>query len=730
MNLNQLKEGLRAKITSREQLLALWKTCGGTSGPYQHGATTGAAPLSVSIADMDLGRTIWYSGGEPIGNHWWWYREQMRIKLLYPPATGVLEQLVEGMGMHQYCIHPSTDPQTPYAVAYTPDEVSGMADRQLKVSSLAKLIKKLCILVSDEHAQKLEAMHRAELDPSFELATSPDDVEMVYREMDGDTGCMRYGPSHWGLPDGFHPSHVYADVPGMGVAYHKRGDRIVSRAVVFETAEGTKHWLRIYGDGALRKKLERNGYTERALAGQKIRAIALPENMHGSDVYMVPYIDGGGGQQSNFDGTYGLIDRDEPGFIKMMSHELATKLSNAGVPVKSFKAHTDVAHRLPMADLSSLKFVCPLTGITVDRTTDGVFKVLYRGEVREVLTTPDARRRFGQSIYVWTDRWVSIRCEGHEPRFEAAYYLPHAIERYQVVQLDEREYPADRAYYRPDEVATVDGRVYLKTDTVPVYFVEDGTSKVKRELRSQITSRAQRAAYVAQGYHINGSGDDIAMYLIHKDHDHAVALYNGKVVHKARHDLGTLYNGERATTQGSRTIRIFNTDVLVPRGAREIDIDKAIQWVLDLRVNDAIAGLDENLAALPTLSFADKKTWITNTKASGLRRLAGRVHSRLINAAGDMTPTVANGEIVLTYRSPWNMLGIEDVRAVVNAVVAGAVVSDPSARTWVAGAKHLLDQIDRFTAHVDALLQQIGDQALTNETELQQLLRETGLATA
>lgn len=671
MNKDKLRESLRGKITSFEQLREAYMAagCDGYYNPADYGLLIESRPSGIYVGSIDqnFGDVRFTKDSA-----WWWYREQMRLSLgIYPARTSVLADVISGFNLHQYCIHSSTDPETPYAVAFTPDAVAGEADRQIKVSSLAKLIKKLCILVTDEHAGKIEAAHRAEMDPTFQIATTKEEIENVYRNMDGDRGCMRYDGDHWELPDGFHPSHVYAH-PGVAVAYHTNvNGAIKSRAVIFELPDGTKGYLRIYGDNALKRKLEVNGYTQRSLADVKLAVIRLPEDTHGANRIVVPYIDGVGGNQDNYDGTYGYIDAADPDSLQLVSSSRASKLSAAGIRVDRFKGHTSVTYRVEPQDLSSIKFTCPLTGIEVDSTLDETLLVFHNGKVQKVLATGDSRRRFPSGCNFMIDgRWKPVRAAADVPSYNG-HYLPDAVTHFNLVTLDPEVYP-DGGYVTQAETTLIDGRRYRNGDTLRVYRA-DGTED--RVLRSAMKSRADRAAWVKDGYTIVTSGD----YLIHADHPGAVTLHDGKVVHGGRHDIVTLYNGQQALSAGSRVITISGTSMRVPRGAHEIDRDKVIERVFDSRMPADCAAWMRRAAdncretcgvtrrALTKLNEA-----LVNRTTSTTSFACNRVRSLL----GNDQPRVVDGQIAMMYLRNWESIAWQQISEVGAALDNGLAAPD------------------------------------------------------
>jgi hypothetical protein len=642
-NREALKEALRQKITSYEQLASALRNSGFTRvvenpGSYSPGdeallgtygvdrylsASIVNAMLGTQDDNVSVGRVIWKKAEKD--QTWWWYREQMRSRLdVYPRPTTVLENIIAHFDLSPFCVHPSTDKDNPAAVAYTPDQASGVADRQVKVSSLAKLIKKMCILVTDEYAQKLEAAHRAELDPTFFIATTPSEIQNVYQNMAGDSGCMRYdGNVRWSLPDGMHPSHVYA-AENVGVAYHTRADgTILSRAVVFEL-NGTKHYLRLYGDGALRRKLHTAGYSERSLAGVKIKAVKIEDGDY-TGHYVVPYIDGKGGAQGDYDGTWGYIDARDPEHVQLLTAQEASKLRNMGMDVQQFKNYQSTIYRLTPQDMSTIKGVCPISGIAFDRSKDATIKVFYWGKEQYAIETGDVLRRFPLTLRSETGNGNCFYPAG------TPYFLSSGVghvmdtEKNRLaaghVKLDETLYPDNRDWVDSTQTTMFDGKRVLISDTIVAFHADSTNTRI---LASHLEDRKVRKEWTEKGYSINGRG--ASRYAIHKDHGSALERLGGGFVHAAktsliRIDPGYAVDGKyvhsfstwenRFTCLNEEGVAKFNRpDLGVAATLKVAAIDAILQrGVTTARSDDPVGGIAEY--------FRDH----CNTKAAAVERL-------------------------------------------------------------------------------------------------------------
>lgn len=632
MNIDKLKASLAGKIDSLEKYTEVVKSAG-IPRPVDVMDYLPSSMRQLARYDFSYDWRVTDQYVRPLsnlGSSWWFMREQLRIATgVYPAPSTTLQHCVDTMRLQVWCIHCSTDPETPEAVAYTPDATAGFADRQVKVGSLAKLLRKLVPLLSDEWLQKIEAAHRAELDPTFELATSIEDVENVYRNMAGDSGCMRYDSSRWDLPGDLHPSHVYANVPGMGVAFHRNDSgNIVSRAVVWEDSQGNKKYLRVYGDGALRRKLECSGYTLSSLAGARIRAVHYEDRS--SLKYVVPYLDGVGGNQESYDGTYGYIDMADTGFIRLVDSELAHKLKAAGIEVDRFKNHTAVSHILQPQDLGALRFTCPLSGIEVDKlnNTQQTHAVWLAGRVQNVLLTGYSLRRFPNPIRTF-DPVTGLRqvhAESWVPTFmhDGYRYLDTDANRSELryVRLDEKLYPG-QGWARLSDTVVVDGQRRLKADVVTVYEA-DGT--VSHMLRADIVSRKVRAEIREKGYHFAGTGDKA--YIIHGSNPSAVTLRSNRVVDVNQHDVEVLFDGTRDFKSNTRLVNVFGTTIRIGRDDMLPTSMPALAW-------EKTTGANYDRCKDNPQAFMNRKAveWRESYGAiTGRRKLVEWVERRISNA--------------------------------------------------------------------------------------------------
>lgn len=394
MNKMKMVELLKGKVDSLER----WQAVCEEAGAYWHEVQYGSWPDPGFAFHYGAQRYIGSPAHAGMDKMWWLIRESYRQILgVYPERTDVLNTVVENSPwLRPYCIHISKD--DPTMVAYTPTPEDGARDKQVRMS-FGRLLRKLCMLFTDEHIKQLEASHRSELDPTFLVARTPEEVQRVYTTMAGDGGCMRYPPGEWGLPDNLHPSHVYS-YAGLGVAYTEFEGVIKSRAVIYDNPDKPedKRYVRIYGDGSLKRKLELAGYRCDNLQGAKIRAIdvrkyeavrALAQGDSGrmrmleAAPYLVPYLDGAGGSQEQRAGSFGYIIEGED-CIRLINEEQAERLGRVvGGNVPRFKS-TSARHAVPVVRAEQLQFTCAISGEVCNSLETASIYVLHEGQVKLV----------------------------------------------------------------------------------------------------------------------------------------------------------------------------------------------------------------------------------------------------------------------------------------------------------------------------------------------------------
>ena len=356
---------------------------------------------------------------------WWMRRESLRLQVGHYTVTTALEQISNGFG-YQFFVHVSREDEN--MIAYTPSVEAGEADKQIK-TTLGKFLRKHFLMLTDTHIQNIEAAHRAELHGEVLFATTRAEIMRVYTSMAGDSGCMRYKPSHFRFPADLHPSAVY-EAPGMAVAYTQDEKGVVkSRSVVWTNPDDAKdkRYVRLYGDSKLlKRKLEAAGFTRSPLTGAKLARIPYPIAGY-DDYYVMPYLDGPGGAQGDYRGRYVRLAADEK-YIEVIGLDMHEKLERIGEENLSSLASNHEAARVRLAPVPDTTGTCFLSGKTYDRLTDtvvsiaskdGVERSVLRQELEDKVPSFTSARLIDargsqKSVYVTvspTDEDIAVRSE-------------------------------------------------------------------------------------------------------------------------------------------------------------------------------------------------------------------------------------------------------------------------------------------------------------------------------
>lgn len=194
----------------------------------------------------------------------------------------------------------------PGLIAYTPSEEHGYQDRQVKVRPgkyLTEYAKTLSKAEIDAYCDQCRAVDKRS---TFYLATTPADVDRVYRCCEDSCMCLKNHDFRYGSP-----VRAYAD-SDVAVAYltddGTEHGTVIARCVVWP--EKKIHTTRQYADDSsigaqLRVALAHAGYTGGHLNGAKIRAIVVDRS---TDRYLMPYVDGA--SYARLSGRYFVLNGD------------------------------------------------------------------------------------------------------------------------------------------------------------------------------------------------------------------------------------------------------------------------------------------------------------------------------------------------------------------------------------------------------------------------------------
>ena len=340
------KEFLSQKITDERSLLACPQLPSPNNRWY---AAAGVTHPSTGVRTENL--------------PWWLQREHARIVAGVYETSAVLDVINQSWAA-QYAVHISKTDRA--MVAYTPSPEAGLADKQVH-TTFGRFLRKHFITLTDDQIQQLEQDHRSELFAVFQVAKSKEEIERVYRNMVGDSACMRHHPGYYGITNDAHPSHVYS-APGMGVAYTEDAKgQVKSRAVVYENPADPqdKRYVRLYGDPVLGKLLKAAGYVPRSLNGAQIRRIPRVNNSDGVtplvNVYVVPYLDGVEGNQNLTSGTF-VVDEGDADYLRLVDSERYGEITTSLGTGFVVQAKSTAAY-ITLRPLPDTTYVSDLTGI-------------------------------------------------------------------------------------------------------------------------------------------------------------------------------------------------------------------------------------------------------------------------------------------------------------------------------------------------------------------------------
>lgn len=462
--MKELKDKLSVKITSSEQL---------------NEAIANHRHILVSYGVR--------SPNGRVATPWWVNREMYRTHTGVYTISDVIRSIHNDMpnGM---CLHVST--QDKNMVAYTPSREYGEADRQL-TTSLSKFLAKHYPCMSEQDIKSMVDEHNAEINVTVMFATTPGDIERIYREdlggMRGDSACMRYAPSRWGMDQ--HPSNVYGRTEGISVAYVpmdyvNTSHNCSARAVVYVNPAdpSDKRVVRVYGDNPapLKRLLAEQGYVQRGLGGVKMAKIVPTRDGHphlDDNTYLMPYIDGPGGDQGSYDGSH-CADLGD-GYITLLdatTKEHYTQLlrlaaiGNTSAYMCGTKNHT--GGTVTVRPMPSMEFTSELTGLKYNME-QGARKMDYYDPMRrEVVVCEKSELKYTPLISV---RVISrgLSTTAFAPEYVNTFYnrgsvvdTTEAREYLGYKLLDEQLYGTQWALN--SETKLWSGRRILVTDTILV----------------------------------------------------------------------------------------------------------------------------------------------------------------------------------------------------------------------------------------------------------------------
>jgi hypothetical protein len=227
---------------------------------------------------------------------WWVVREMARMDEGVYCTTEALDW---ANTQNTSFVHVSlTDPNM---VAFTPDKVSGDADRQVTIAP-GKYFSRFFPCMTDAWVQAMAAEHLGEVNAEIEWVEGEDIAKIYAKDPGGTAACM----SNKGFA--VQPTLAYA-APCIRMAVLRgTNGNVTARALTYE--EGNKKvYIRAYGDPKLVKRLTLAGYKLGTWVGAKFNTIFLDGAPEGYKRVVIPYLDSqGAGSRADAGSTVGLLD--------------------------------------------------------------------------------------------------------------------------------------------------------------------------------------------------------------------------------------------------------------------------------------------------------------------------------------------------------------------------------------------------------------------------------------
>ena len=573
--MSKIKDKLLAAITSRAQL-------------EQLAADLGLGLASLRDAMPQLSATMQTSAGinypYDLDSAWPLQRDMLREEQgAYPPPTAVLLWLRSFKHINQHFPHVSHD--DPTMVAFTVDMEGALKDKKVRIS-MGRFLRRFFPLYTDNAIRSLEASHRAELDPTLEIVTGIEAVTAAYTTMAGDSGCMRYGMDHFGHQQ-YHPAAIYGS-PNFGVAVHRSEKGTVkSRAVVWTNPEDPddKRYVRIYGDAALQRKLERHGYRLKGLRGTKVMALrdeAWADDPAYQDRFVAPYVDPAGGihytgsKQVDFDARYFVRYDDDPDFLYLVTAEERNKLSSLGVHTVDASSQAGSV-TVPLSARGEVMVTCAISGKKFSRLEHQHFRWMHAdgtlGWARASAIGPEhTSRQLGTAAGMIRVHGLATSFEGKCLNGAYAQYVDNAftMQHMHLARLDPAHYPADQSVYNANDCVQVGDGWIRSEDAYRVQEKAPDGSYATRHVHKDSLKLLRKMGYVSM-QSISGM-----KMLVHSSDERIVETVGGRKALSGVHSLAQLWDGRWDFARNVERTYVGNFTIAVRKGDPQSLLDATV----------------------------------------------------------------------------------------------------------------------------------------------------------
>lgn len=563
--MNERQKDLLANIVSREQFITIAR---------KHRIVLPAVTSMVPELSSSMYHATGMEQSWSEATIWPLQRDATReVEGVYQPPTAVLNYLRSFK--HIYQLFPHISREDPLKLAYTPDPEAAMKDKKISIA-VGRFVRKFFPLFTDDTVRTLEAAHRAEMDPTLEIVTSLEDIEFVYRHMAGDTACMRYSTGHFNHAQ-YHPSAIYAS-PNFGVAVHRDAQGTVKSRAVIWTNPGDpddKRYVRIYGDAALQRKLERAGYRMRGLKGAKVHALRDPAwegSEYDRDRFVFPYIDPAGGihfhgnKEAGFDARWAVRYDDDPDWIHLVTMDERKKLEALDIYTVDCSSQSGSLH-VPLSHRGEVMVDCALTGVRFSRLEeeavhwmqpDGTVGWVRHSEVNYQHVSRSMGQGSGAVMVYGTAASFEGRCLP-EP-WSHLLDTPLTLQLNNLVRLDPAHYPADRAVYGRTECTRLADDSWIKTKDAYQVQEQHGPIIDSRFIHKDDASLLRKMGYVS--VHPT-SGMKL---MVHSTDTRLVTTAGGKKAIKQLHELVLMWDGQWEFARNVDSVYIGGFSVHVKKG--------------------------------------------------------------------------------------------------------------------------------------------------------------------
>lgn len=487
----------------------------------------------------------------------WPLREAARLQLGIYSTTGVLDEINKVAPVYA---HVSREDKT--QIAFTPDKVSGDADRQIR-SNIGRLLSRVYPQINETTLRNLVEQHQAEANPNIVFLEGMD-IPRAYLNPDSPKSCMRAESEEAGKAWTIEnvPALAYAaDGIKLAVMLKPDGKGIAARCLVVEL--GGKKW-RIrssYGSPVLGRWLIANGYENTGgWEGVVFNTVPHPGGL--KNQYIMPYLDCNEGITTSQHCSVALVD----GKITGVTRELRPMLTSVGASIALPGTSGYVSLANPF-DSAAMQKTCAITGEKFKPWVDKPVKVFHEGSLKETCI-----RLLGEG-YVRTSSEVYAKPE--DTVVIAGCDYPNDVgilADYGYVRRSSRYYETQPWAYRRQLSELTSGEYVEKEDAVLFITQEEGVAVKQVRHKSEVPKGSTQLATVKGQKVFAEKGVEI------------LRTDSKAKVHSLTHDIVTLWDGTVCYSRGVKSTRFYCEGVYYRGQLTEELREKASAQVLNRKL--------------------------------------------------------------------------------------------------------------------------------------------------